>query len=81
MKHRVILLGLLASVMGLAKAQTSRQIYLVKGNKVVATVPASDVDYISFSTPGNVLLPITLKQGDNTTLIMYNSSDDWDKEP
>lgn len=81
MKHRVILLGLLASVMGLAKAQTSRQIYLVKGNKVVATVPASDVDYISFSTPSSVLLPITLKQGDNTTLIMYNSSDDWDKEP
>ena len=81
MKHRVILLGLLASVVGLSKAQTTRQIYLVKGNKVVATVPATDVDYISFSTPSNVLLPITLKQGDNTTLVMYNSSDDWDKTP
>lgn len=81
MKHRVILLGLLASTMGLANAQTARQIYLVKGNKVVATVPATDVDYISFSTPSEVLLPITVKQGDNTTLTMYNSSDDWDKAP
>lgn len=81
MKHRLIALSLMACSMGLAQAQNTRQLYLVKGNKVVATVPASDVDYITFSTPSNVLLPITLKQGDNTTLIMYNSSDDWDKEP
>lgn len=81
MKHRLLALGLMACSMGLAQAQNTRQLYLVKGNKVVATLPASDVDYISFSTPSNVMLPITPKQGDNTTLIMYNSSDDWEKEP
>lgn len=81
MKHRLLALGLMACSMSLAQAQNTRQLYLVKGNKVVATLPASDVDYISFSTPSNVMLPITPKQGDNTTLIMYNSSDDWEKEP
>lgn len=81
MKHRLIALGLLASVMGLANAQSTRQIYLVKGNKVVATLPASDVEYISFSAPQGVYLPITPKQGDNTTLTMYNCSDDWEKDP
>ena len=81
MKHRLLALGLMACSMSLAQAQNTRQLYLVKGNKVVATLPASDVDYISFSTPSNVMLPIMPKQGDNTTLIMYNSSDDWEKEP
>lgn len=81
MKHRLLALGLMACSMSLAQAQNTRQLYLVKGNKVVATLPASDVDYISFSTPSNVMLPIMPKQGDNTTLIMYNSSDDWEKDP
>lgn len=81
MKHRLLALGLMVCSMSLAQAQNTRQLYLVKGNKVVATLPASDVDYISFSTPSNVMLPIMPKQGDNTTLIMYNSSDDWEKDP
>lgn len=81
MKHRLLALGLLASTMGLANAQSTRQIYLVKGNKVVATLPASDVEYISFSAPAGVYIPITPKQGDNTTLTMYNCSDDWEKDP
>lgn len=61
MKHRLLALGLLASTMGLANAQSTRQIYLVKGNKVVATLPASDVEYISFSAPAGVYIPITPK--------------------
>lgn len=81
MKHRFIALGLMACAMGLAQAQNTRQLYLVKGNKVVATFPASDVDYITFSGTQGFYIPITLKQGDNTTLIMYNSSDDWEKDP
>ena len=48
MKHRLIALGLLASAVGLAQAQSTRQLYLVKGKKVVATFPASDVDFITF---------------------------------
>ena len=35
MKHRLIALGLLASAVGLAQAQSTRQLYLVKGKKVV----------------------------------------------
>lgn len=62
MKHRLIALGLLASAVGLAQAQSTRQLYLVKGKKVVATFPASDVDFITFDGTQQFYLPITLKQ-------------------
>lgn len=81
MKHRLIALGLLASAVGLAQAQSTRQLYLVKGKKVVATFPASDVDFITFDGTQQFYLPITLKQGEGTTIVMYNSSDDWEKDP
>lgn len=81
MKHRLIALGLLASAVGLAQAQSTRQLYLVKGKKVVATFPASDVDFITFDGTQQFYLPITLKQGEGTTIVMYNASDDWDKDP
>ena len=61
MKHRLIALGLLASAVGLAQAQSTRQLYLVKGKKVVATFPASDVDFITFYGTQQFYLPITLK--------------------
>ena len=61
MKHRLIALGLLASAVGLAQAQSTRQWYLVKGKKVVATFPASDVDFITFDGTQQFYLPITLK--------------------
>lgn len=81
MKHRLIALGLLAYAVGLAQAQSTRQLYLVKGKKVVATFPASDVDFITFDGTHQFYLPITLKQGKGTTIVMYNASDDWDKDP
>lgn len=81
MKHRLIALGLLASAVGLAQAQSTRQLYLVKGKKVVATFPASDVDFITFDGTQQFYLSITLKQGEGTTIVMYNASDDWDKDP
>ena len=81
MKHRLIALGLLASAVGLAQAQSTRQLYLVKGKKVVATFPASDVDFITFDGTQQFYLPITLKQGEGTTIVMYNASDDWEKDP
>ena len=61
MKHRLIALGLLASAVGLAQAQSTRQLYLVKGKKVVATCPTSDVDFITFDGTQQFYLPITLK--------------------
>ena len=67
MKHRLIALGLLASAVVLAQAQSTRQLYLVKGKKVVATFPTSDVDFITFDGTQQFYLPITLKQGKGTT--------------
>ena len=82
MKHNGLILAcLLASIVGGSYAQNLKKVYLVKGNKVVGTYQASDVDYITFGLTKKLMLPITPKQGDNTTLVMYNSSDDWDKDP
>lgn len=81
MKHGFILTCLLAGIAGTSQAQDLKKVYLVKGDKVVATYQASDVDYITFALTKKLMLPITPKQGDNTTLVMYNSSDDWDKDP
>ena len=81
MKHKILLTALLASVIGMAHAQDLKKVYLIKDNKVVATYKSADVDYITFSLPHGVSQSITPKQGANTTLVMYNSSDDWEKEP
>lgn len=82
MKHRFILAALFAGLIGVANAQqTTRKVYLVKDNRIVNTYQATDVDYITFSAPQGIYQNITVKEGANTTLSMFNSSDDWDKDP
>lgn len=64
MNHRLLLTGLLAGCMGLVQAQDTKQVYLVKGSKIVGVYPKSNVDYITFAKPegatqsvGNITVP------------------------
>lgn len=53
MKNRFFLLAFLLCILGAASAQDDKQVYLVKGSKIVGTYSRSDVDYITFNKPSD----------------------------
>lgn len=51
MRNRLLILGLALCGVLSGYAQDTRQVYLVKGKKIIATYPRTDVDYITFAKP------------------------------
>lgn len=67
MKNRLFLLTFLLCFLGAAFAQDEKQVYLVKGSKIVGVYPRSDVDYITFNKPSDATqtdFSITAVNGD-----------------